>query len=115
MVSPKPTRRIATGHRMALVKPASLVETRWHADTADCASRRATLERTSAPLFIFSRSIFDPHMKDYAMAAVNGTLARRRDAHFVRTIGIDHKQAIAGEGFRVLAGGVVENHSGLQL
>jgi hypothetical protein len=68
-----------------------------------------------ASLYFFKGPFLIRHMKDYAMAAVNGTLARRRDAHFVGTIGTDHKQAIAGEGFRVLAGGVVENHSGLQL
>jgi hypothetical protein len=55
------------------------------------------------------------HIKDYAMAAINSTLARRGDTHFVRTVGIDHKQAIAGEGVRVLTGGVVEFDSGLRL
>lgn len=49
------------------------------------------------------------------MAAINSTLARRGDTHFVRTVGIDHKQAIAGEGVRVLTGGVVEFDSGLRL
>ena len=55
------------------------------------------------------------HIKDYAIAAINSTLARRGDTHFVRTVGIDHKQAIAGEGVRVLTGGVVEFDSGLRL
>ena len=49
------------------------------------------------------------------MAAINGTLAPRDDTHFVRTVGIDHKQVIAGEGFCVLTGGVVVFDSGLRL
>jgi hypothetical protein len=55
------------------------------------------------------------HKKDYAVAAINGTLAPRGDTHFARTIGIGDKQVIAGEGFRVLTGGVVEFDSGLRL
>jgi hypothetical protein len=73
------------------------------------------LERTSAHLFIFQRAFYDPAQKDYAVAAINGTLAPRSATHFVRTIGIDHKKVFAGEGFRVLTGGVVEFDSGLRL
>src|SRR5262249_39170481 len=41
------------------------------------------------------------HTKDYAVATINGTPAPRGDTPFARTVGIDHKQAIAGEGFRL--------------
>jgi hypothetical protein len=73
------------------------------------------LERTSAHLFIFQRAVYDPHMKDYAVAAINGTLAPRGDTHFVRTVGIGHKQVITGEDLRVLTGGVVVFDSGVRL
>jgi len=56
-----------TDELMALVKLASLAETRWHAVATDCASRDATLgtifvqlERTSAHLFIFQRALYCP-------------------------------------------------------
>ena len=54
-------------------------------------------------------------MKDYAVAAINGTLAPRGDTHFVRTVGIGHKQVITGEDLRVLTGGVVVFDSGVRL
>ena len=86
------------------------------------ARRRATLSRSSfhwnelrrTSLFLTGLFMIR-HIKDYAVAAINGTLASRGDTRFVRTVGIDHKQVIAGEGFRVLTGGVVELDSGLPL
>jgi hypothetical protein len=114
ILSHSPTGVSPTDKWTALVKLASLVETRWHAVAADCASRRATLgtvfvrlERTSAHLFIFKGLFMVRHIKDYAMGAINGTLTPRGDTHFVRTVGFGHKQAIVGEGFCVLTGGVV--------
>jgi hypothetical protein len=51
---------------------------------------------------------------DYAVAAINGTLAPRDDTHFVCNIGIGYKRLIVDEGFRVSTGEVAFD-SGLRL
>src|SRR5215470_2812674 len=102
---------------MALVKLAPLLETRWHAVAADCASRGATLgtvfvrlERTSAHLFIFKGLFIVRHIEDYAMAATS-PVAITTSASSTTNTSMKFRRV----SFRVLTGEVVELDSGLWL